>query len=226
MQEAVRLAAALGETSRLAILTALLEREATVSDLASRLNLAQSRVSTHLARLRAAGLVTRVSIGRHRTYRTDAARVKLLLGALYAADSRTPRQPSATAEREQRRDTPLRHARSCYDHLAGIEGVQLLREMQRRGWLLHGRRDGLAYEITASGIRALLGRGVDIEAARALRRRFTAACLDWTEREPHLGGALGAAILDALLAAGYVRRRPKRRDLRIVKPLRRWLAFR
>jgi hypothetical protein len=98
--------------------------------------------------------------------------------------------------------------------------------MQRRGWLLHGRRDGLAYEITASGIRALLGRGVDIEAARALRRRFTAACLDWTEREPHLGGALGAAILDALLAAGYVRRRPKRRDLRIVKPLRRWLAFR
>jgi hypothetical protein len=88
--------------------------------------------------------------------------------------------------------------------------------MQRRGWLLHGRRDGLAYEITASGIRALLGRGVDIEAARALRCRFTAACLDWTERAPHLGGALGAAILDALLAAGYVRRRPKRRDLRIV----------
>jgi DNA-binding transcriptional ArsR family regulator len=224
MQDAAHLAAALGETPRLAILTALLEREATVSDLASRLKLAQPRVSTHLARLRAAGLVTRVSMGRHRAYRTDAARVKRLLGALYAAGSRTLRQLSRGA-RERLRDTPLRRARTCYDHLAGIEGVQLLREMRRRGWLRHGARDGLAYELTASGMRALLGRGVDVEAARASRRRFTAACLDWTERQPHLGGALGAAILYALCAAGYVRRRPKRRDVRIVKPLAGWLAL-
>jgi DNA-binding transcriptional ArsR family regulator len=225
MQDAARLAAALGEPTRLAILTALLEREATVSDLASRLKLAQPRVSTHLARLRAAGLVTRASIGRHRAYRTDAARVKRLLGALYAAGPRTLRQPSRSADRERRRDTPLRHARTCYDHLAGIEGVHLLRGMRERGWLLPGRRQGPAYELTAAGMRALLGRGVDVEAARVSRRRFTAACLDWTERQPHLGGALAAAILNALVSAGYVRRRPRRRDVRIVKPLARWLAL-
>lgn len=224
MQDAARLAAALGEPSRLAILSALLEREATVSDLASRLNLAQPRVSTHLARLRTAGLVTRVSIGRHRTYRADGPRVKRLLDALYAAGSPTLPKPSPRADRERRRDTPLRHARTCYDHLAGIEGVQLLREMQRRGWL-HGTRDGPAYELTASGMRALLGRGVDVEAARVSRRRFTAACLDWTERQPHLGGALAAAVFNALVATGYVRRQPRRRDVRIVKPLARWLAL-
>jgi hypothetical protein len=97
--------------------------------------------------------------------------------------------------------------------------------MRERGWLLHGRREGPAYELTASGMRALLGRGVDVEAARVSRRRFTAACLDWTERQPHLGGALAAAILNALISVGYVRRRPRRRDVRIVKPLTRWLAL-
>jgi DNA-binding transcriptional ArsR family regulator len=226
MQDAARVAGALGEPSRLALLSALLEREATVSDLASRLDLAQPRVSTHLARLRTAGLVTRVSIGRHRAYRADASRVKRLLNALYAAGSGTLRQPSPRAGRERRRDTPLRHARTCYDHLAGIEGVQLLREMRRRGWLRQGTRNGPAYELTASGVHALAQRGVDVDAARASRRRFAAPCLDWTERQPHLGGALGAGILDALFAEGYVRRRPKGRDVRIVRPLAGWLAYR
>jgi DNA-binding transcriptional ArsR family regulator len=225
MQEAARVAGALGEAGRLAILSALLEREATVSELASRLGLAQPRVSTHLARLRTAGLVTRVSIGRHRAYRADAPRVKRLLQALDTAGSRAVRRLSPRAGRERRRDTPLRRARTCYDHLAGIEGVRLLHSMRRRGWLHQGRKNGPAYELTAAGVRALARRGVDVDAARASRRRFTAACLDWTERQPHLGGALGAAILDVLCAAGYVRRRPKRRDVRIVKPLAGWLAL-
>ena len=226
MQDAARRAEALGEPSRLAILNALLEGEATVNDLASRLDLAQPRVSTHLARLRTAGLVTRVSTGRHRAYRVDAARVKRLLEALYAAGSGASSQPSPRAGRERRRDTPLRHARTCYDHLAGLEGVQLLREMQRRGWLLHGTKKGPAYELTASGVRALARRGVDVDAARASRRRFAAPCLDWTERQPHLGGALGAGILDALFAKTYVRRRREGREVRIVKPLAGWLAAR
>src|SRR5262249_6226615 len=156
---AARVAAALGETSRLAILRALLEREATVSDLTSRLDLPQPRVSTHLARLRAAGLLTRPSMGRHRAYRAASAPGKPLLDALDAVGSRASRGPSPGAERERRRDTPLRHARTCYDHLAGIEGVELLRAIQRRGWLLRGTKDGSAYELTASGMGALGRRG-------------------------------------------------------------------
>ena len=154
----------------------------------------------------------------------DAARVKRLLDALYAMGSGALRQSSPRVGRERRRDAPLRRARTCYDHLAGIEGVQLLQEMRRRNWLLQRARKGPAYELTASGVRALVRRGVDVDAARAARRRFAAPCLDWTERQPHLGGALGAGILDALLAGGYVRRRRKGRDVRIVKPLAGWLA--
>ena len=224
MQDVARVAAALGEPSRLAILAALLEGEATVSDLATRLGLAQPRVSTHLARLRGAGLVTRVAMGRHRAYRADAARVKPLLDALYATGPAAVSRPSRQAGRERRGDTPLRRARTCYDHLAGVAGVELLEAIRKRGWLRPGAPGKPAYELSASGTRALARRGVDVGAARESRRRFATACLDWTERRPHLGGALGARILDALRGEVYVRRRGKGRDVQIVKPLAGWLA--
>src|SRR5258707_13923551 len=102
MQDVARVAGALGEPSRLAILAALLEGEATVSDLATRLGLAQPRVSTHLARLRGAGLVTRGAMGRHRAYRADAAPGKPLLDALYATAPAAGLRPARQAVRERR----------------------------------------------------------------------------------------------------------------------------
>lgn len=224
MQHVARVAGALGEPARLAILAALLEGEATVSDLATRLGLAQPRVSTHLARLREAGLVTRVAMGRHRAYRADAARVQPVLDALHATGPAAVARPSRRAGRERHRDTPLRRARTCYDHLAGVAGVTLLHEMRRRGWLRPETKGRPAYELTLVGVRALVRRGVDVDAARASRRRFATACLDWTERRPHLGGALGARILDSLREETYVRRRGTGREVQIVKPLAEWLA--
>jgi DNA-binding transcriptional ArsR family regulator len=224
LQDVARVAGALGDPYRLAILAALLEGEATVSDLATRLALAQPRVSTHLARLREAGLVGRAAMGRHRAYRADAALVKPLLDALYATGPAAVPRPSRQAGRERRGDTPLRRARTCYDHLAGVAGVELLAEMRRRGWLRPGPKGRPAFALTAAGERALARRGVAVDAARASRRRFATACLDWTERRPHLGGALGARVLGALCEQTYVRRRARGRDVQIVKPLAQWLA--
>src|SRR5678816_2254240 len=120
MQAAAEVAGTLGDPARLAILAALLEGEATVSDLAARLDLAQPRVSTHLARLRAVGLVSRASQGRHRTYRAEASRVKPLLDALYASGDGPPhcaaRAPATTAWRAWRGSTcsrPCAHAAGC-----------------------------------------------------------------------------------------------------------------
>jgi hypothetical protein len=102
--------------------------------------------------------------------------------------------------------------------------VELLAEIRKRGWLRPGPKGTPVFELTAAGERALAKRGVEVAGARASRRRFATACLDWTERRPHLGGALGARILDALCGKTYVRRRPRGRDVQIVKPLAGWLA--
>jgi DNA-binding transcriptional ArsR family regulator len=224
MQAPARLAAALADPARLALLAALLEGEATVTELAGRVGLPQPRVSTHLARLRSAGVVAPVAIGRHRAYRIDARRVKRLLDALYATGPAMVVRPSGQAGRERRRDSPLRRARTCYDHLAGVAGVALLEAMHARRWVVARRADGPEFAVTAGGAVALERRGVDLAGARATRRRFATACLDWTERRPHLGGALGAAVLESLRARGYLRRRRGRRDVIVRKPVAGWVG--
>jgi hypothetical protein len=100
----------------------------------------------------------------------------------------------------------------------------LLEAMRARGWVRAADRGGPGFELTARGERELARRAVDVTAARASRRRFATACLDWTERRPHLGGALGAGVLDALCRRSYVRRRPRGRDVQIARPLAGWLG--
>ena len=115
---------------------------------------------------------------------------------------------SAQAARELRRNTGLRRARTCYDHLAGVAGVELFDEMMKRGWLEQGERQESArvsYSLTPLGRQVLIGKNVDL-AASSSKRRFAYGCTDWTERRLHLGGALGAAVLQALQARDVVRR--------------------
>jgi hypothetical protein len=133
-----------------------------------------------------------------------------------------PRRPrrSALAERQVRRDTPLRRARTCYDHLAGVAGVALLDGMLAHGWLVPRAR---RYAITARGADALLRRGVDLIAADASGRVFARRCVDWTERRPHLAGALGAAVLGRLTRDGVVHRTPRSRVVAVRRPLTGWL---
>ena len=139
--------------------------------------------------------------------------------------SKTPTKLlSAGAAREVRKNTLLRQARTCYDHLAGVAGVTLMQEMLERGWfkpLDTGKRPN--YALTEIGRIALLKRQVDIEDVRRTQRKFAYGCPDWTEQQPHLGGALGTAILHSLMQQGYIKRHPDTREVQIVKPLAGWL---
>ena len=114
-----------------------------------------------------------------------------------------PRSPQA--EREVRRNTPLRAARTCYDHLAGMAGVRLFRQLLDRGWIESSGPEVLPkpdYRLTERGAAALEKRGIDTASIEKAKRRFAYGCTDWTERGRHLGGALGAAILASLVDRG------------------------
>jgi len=221
----VQRAQAFADVTRMRILHLLLEGEATVSDIATRLGVPQPRASTHLAFLRQVGLVSVDRLGRQRVYRPDTARIKAVLEALRTLTPATPPR-SLQAVREVRRNTAMRQARTCYDHLAGVAGVQLLDEMLRHEWLepnAHEETPRSLYRLTAQGTQVLSVRGVDVVRAHKTRRRFAFGCLDWTERRAHLGGALGAAILEALVRAGIVQRQPQSRTVVLQKPVGDWL---
>jgi hypothetical protein len=110
-------------------------------------------------------------------------------------------------------DAALHTLRSCYDHLAGRVAVDLARVLETAGAIRAvGERE---YELGPRGQRWFRRLGIDTDALRGSRRSFAHRCLDWTERRPHVAGALGAALLGRVVALGWVARRKRTRALRI-----------
>ena len=140
--------------------------------------------------------------GRHRYHRLAGADVAHAVEALAAL---APARPVRSL-RDGDRATAERAARSCYDHLAGALGVRLADRLCELGAL---DRDSLGL-VDAAPLRAL---GIDLDALTPSRRPLTRSCLDWSERRPHLAGALGAAVLHALLDQRWLARRPGGRAL-------------
>ncbi len=198
-------ASALANRPRTAMLELMLDgRSHPAGDLAREAEVAVSTASGHLAGLVEVGLVRVQRSGRQRRYGLAGPEVARALEALAAV---APRRPTAslmaTSEAER-----LRAGRTCYDHLAGRLGVGITAGLLSRKAL---RRNGETFRLTRAGIELLGGLGVDVESARSRKRGFALACLDWTERRFHLGGALGAAVSERLFALDWVRRvRPGR----------------
>jgi DNA-binding transcriptional ArsR family regulator len=192
-----RIAAAIGEPARARILYCLVDGHArTSTELSVVAEVSPSTTSVHLNRLKTAHLIKVLVQGKHRFYSLEGPDVASALEALsvLAGGTRDQFVPSTPIR--------LRTARTCYDHLAGRVGVLLHDRFQAMGWLLtdSSLNDGSnAYDLTPTGTKAFEALGIDIEATRTQRRRFACACLDWSERRPHVGGALGAALLKVAL---------------------------
>lgn len=192
------------------MLLALLDGcEHTATELAQAAEVGAATASVHLARLQAADLVERERRGRHQFFRLRNREVASLLEAMASRAGKAPRVPGH-----------LRHARSCYDHLAGEIGVAVHDRMRRLGWL---SRHGEEYTLRAAGVAKLATWGIDLETVQRQRRKFATACLDWSERRPHLGGSLGAAVLAMALRKNLLLRELDSRALAVTPKGRRWL---
>ncbi|MEB0055567.1 helix-turn-helix transcriptional regulator [Variovorax sp. LG9.2] len=202
-----RLAGAIAEPARARMLCCLMDGHArTATELAVVAEVAASTTSAHLARLKEERLIESIAQGRHRYFRLAGGDVAAALESLLVVAG-APRSgaaaPAALPALEPNTPTRLRSARTCYDHMAGTAGVALHDRLHAQGWL-SGLQSG-SYELTTDGAVALESLGLDVDAARRSRRRFACPCLDWSERRPHLGGALGAACLQLALRRGWVR---------------------
>ena len=191
-----RIAALVADPARSAMLIALMDgRALTATELAGLGGITKQTASSHLGRLVDGEVLTVEAQGRHRYFRLAGPEVAALLESLLVlAHGPSPAFAPSTPHR-------LRAARTCYDHLAGELGVTLHAHFMARGWLVR-EADELA--VTPAGEVAFSAWGVDVQAARARRRRFACACIDWSERREHLAGSLGAALLQALQARGWV----------------------
>ena len=207
-----RIAAAIGEPARARMLYCLVDGHArTATELAAVAEVSPSTASVHLHRLKAESLVEVSSQGKHRYFSLQGAEVASALEALsvLAGGSHQKFVPPTPSY--------LRTARTCYDHIAGTLGVLLCERLKELGWLAAPSTVNGTYDVTPAGVKAFARLEIDIAAMRVLRRRLAFACLDWSERRSHLGGAVGAALLQLALRRKWVLQEPGSRALSITK---------
>lgn len=203
-----RVAGTIGDATRIRMLALLMEgRALTAKELALGAGVEPGTATSHLKRLQDDALVTSTSQGRHKYFRFASDDVAQLVESLMRI---APRKPPAREVHE-----PIRAARFCYDHLAGSLGTGLLASLVKKGWIESDGGDDKQLRVTGKGEKALASLGVDIDAARAKRRQFACRCLDWSERQDHLGGALGAAVAEHFRASKWIERVKHSRVVRV-----------
>jgi DNA-binding transcriptional ArsR family regulator len=210
-----RIAALMGDPARANMLSALMGGQAlTAGELAREAGVTPQTASGHLAKLEAGGLLARRSQGRHAYFALAGQDVAELLEQLAGLAERA----GHLRTRPGPKDPALRQARVCYDHLAGEAGVAMLDGLIATGRIAD---DDGSLVLTAQGHAFAREFGAEVECRG--RRPLCKACLDWSVRRSHLGGALGAALLDRIYALGWARRLEGARVVQFSAPGR--LAF-
>ncbi len=196
----VRVAALIGDPARANILTALMSGKAlTASELAAEAGVTPQTASSHLGKLREGGLVSLRSAGRHRYYALAGEDVAQALEGLMGLAAGQGHLRTRTGPK----DLALRQARVCYNHLAGERGVQMFVAMRTNG---HFRMDDGGISLTDDGTRFVRAFGIPLDDLNRSRAPMCRECLDWSERESHLAGKLGRAMLARMLETGWARR--------------------
>ena len=195
-----------GDLARAAMLHALMDgRALTASELARVGNVTPQTASEHLGRLVAGGLVCVEKQGRHRYHRLASAAVAQMVEQIMqvASDVEARRPKILTGPR----DAALRAARTCYDHLAGRLGVALTDALVAGGHLELSQDAGI---ITPTGVELFNRLGIRLDGMSASRtqrpRILCRPCIDWSERRPHLAGAVGAALCTRSFGENWIRR--------------------
>ena len=181
----------LAEPARAAMVLALMDgRSRCAKKLALDAGVTPQTASAHLRKLVAARILVWEGRGRTKDFRIAGSEVAQAVEAL----SELGAGPLPSAARE------LRFARCCYDHLAGQLGVSVTEGLLR------------------PGNRVLEKLGIDLAALESSRRPLYRCCTDWTERRPHIAGALGAALLHHYKEQRWLTTVPESRKL-VVTPL-------
>ncbi len=195
-----QIARLLAEPKRAAMLWSLMDSSPkSAEELATAVGLSTASTHAHLARLTNAGLLRFETRAGLRRFRMAAPDVQAAIDALACTAL------ACAARRAPRASTPLlisppalRQARLCHGHLGGELGAGLYQQLMAAGWI---ERHEPRIEVTPKGAQQLATLGI---FTQALAAPLVCDCFDWTLQQPHLGGALGAGLLQLFLQSNWL----------------------
>lgn len=194
------IAALIGDPARTNMLVALMSGKAlTATELATEAGVTAQTASAHLGKLLHGGLIAVSKQGRHKYFTLANDDVADLLEQMMGLAAKAGHMRVSTGPK----DPAMRHARACYNHLAGEMGVQMYDSMLRNGHL----ESDETLILTPPGRQFMEGIGIALPPLETARRPLCKPCLDWSARRNHLGGALGVALLDKFEAEGWITRK-------------------
>lgn len=203
---------AIADPVRLSVMIYLIRGRASYAGIQQHLEISQSNLSNHLAVLVRAGLIRKINNGRRNDYEIAGADVAQLIELLQNMQKIPAHRPVVKN---------IAIARTCYDHVAGKLGVALFNALRDREAIVYQATETAPTyfsEEVSLGINAektFQALGVDLPPASSARRKYIYACLDWTEKRPHLAGAIGAALCQAMMEQKWVVRNDEKRVLRV-----------
>lgn len=204
----IKTASLIGDPTRALIMWTLLDGKAfTATELAIAASTSPQNVSMHLAKLLDAGLLAVEKQGRHKYYRFSNKEVAY---AIEAMASLIP--PAIPQKKNAEKHLPIKHCRTCYDHLAGKIGVAVAESLLEQNIILNS---DTKFEVSPEGVKWFSDFGINLEDLKKQRRLFLKPCLDWSERKNHIAGSLGASLLDKMLADDWLRRTKDSRAIQI-----------
>lgn len=206
------LTALLTEKSRAAMLAALMDGKFhTASELAYMASIKPQTASFHLAKLEENNLIICEKYGRFRYFRLANNEVANTLEVIMSLSP----LPEVRSLNQSSQLKKLENVRTCYDHLAGRVSVNLTNSMQEAGYI---ERTNKEFVVTAAGARFFKDFGIDLVGLSKKRRSFSHACLDWSERTHHLGGALGNGLFEKYIELGWIETKATSREI-VITPL-------
>ena len=209
-----RMGALVGDPVRAAMLAVLMDgSEHAAGELATQAGASPQAASAHLSLLLDGGLLAVSARGRHRYYRLRDADVAHAIETLSFA-------ANLARQKTEHLAPALKHARHCYDHIAGALGVAICDALISKGRVIAGS-DGFA--VSAAGHEWLAKFDLS-PPPHAMRRALVRPCLDWTEGRPHIAGWLGAALCERLETTGGLKRSSANRALTLAPKGRTLLA--
>ncbi|WP_125722674.1 ArsR/SmtB family transcription factor [Flavobacterium ustbae] len=204
----IKTASLIGDPTRAQIMWTLLDGKAfTATELSIAVNTSAQNMSMHLAKLLEAGLLAVEKQGRHKYYRFANKEVAYAIEAL---GSLIP--PKKLQKEKTEKHSPIKHCRTCYDHLAGKIGVAVAESLLQQKIIIDLNEK---FEISSEGTKWFADFGINLEELKKQKRLFLKPCLDWSERKNHIAGSVGASLLNKMITEDWLRKTKDSRAIQI-----------